>query len=67
MDEQIMSNATPHSNAEYEADFEQMLVEMKHLNELMKRDQAVIDRLASESQTLKAETRAILASMGAPV
>lgn len=51
--------------AGYEADLDQLLAEAERLNELMRADRAEIERLKGESGALKAETRALLAGMGA--
>jgi hypothetical protein len=67
MEDLLSSQPTPQTAAEYEAAIEHLLMEMQRLNQRMKDDQAVIDRLKAESDMLKRETRALLASMGAPV
>lgn len=51
--------------ADYEADLSQLMAEVERLNELMRSDRAEIERLKSETWALKAETRALLAGMGA--
>ena len=43
----------------------QLFAEMQHLNELMRQDQVVIDRLKAETDLLRVETRAILTRLGA--
>jgi peptidoglycan hydrolase CwlO-like protein len=67
MEESLFSQPTPQTAAEYEAAIDQLLAEMQRLNQKMKEDQSVIDRLKAETETLKRETRALLASMGAAV
>jgi len=51
--------------AEQETTLNELFTEMQHLNELMKQDQAAIDRLKIETDVLRLETRAILARLGA--
>jgi hypothetical protein len=51
--------------AGYEADLEQAMAEVSRLNELMRQDRADIERLRGEAWALRAETRAVLAAMGA--
>jgi hypothetical protein len=58
MDDQTVPQTAPKTSAEYEAAIEQCLAEMERLQQQIKRDQAEID-------SLKAETRAILAMMRA--
>ena len=48
-----------------EAALEQSLAEAGRLNELMQQDRADIERLRIEAWALRAETRAVLAGMGA--
>jgi peptidoglycan hydrolase CwlO-like protein len=67
MDDLMSLQPAPRTAAEYEAAIEQMLTEMQRLNQQMQKDQADIDRLSAEIAALKAETRVLLASMGAPV
>lgn len=45
--------------ADVDAELDRYLVEIRVRNELMRPDQAVIDRLEAETAALKAETRAI--------
>ena len=51
--------------AGYEAALEQAMAEVSRLNELMRQDRADIERLRGEAWVLRAETRAVLAAMGA--
>jgi cell division protein FtsB len=67
------SPTAPETAAEYEAALDQMLAEMRLLNEQMQKDRVDIDRLKAEthalkaeSATLEAETRAILARLTPP-
>ena len=61
----------PQTEAEYEAAFERLLVEMKSINDSMvpggqmHSDRCEIERLKAETQVLRNETRALLVSMGA--
>jgi Tfp pilus assembly protein PilN len=45
---------------EFEAEIDRYLAEMKRLNELMRKDQAEIDRLKAETRAMQADTRAII-------
>ena len=63
MDELVSSTPAPQSAAEYETAIEQLLAEMKHFNQQMQSDRAEIEQLKLQTRTLKAETRAVLASM----
>src|SRR4051794_22027953 len=67
MDEGLPAVTTPQTAAEYEAAVDEILRQIGLLNEQMRADRAESERLRAESQTLKRETRAILASMGLPV
>ena len=60
-----LTQPAPRTDAEYAAAAEEMLVEMRHMNEQMEVRQSEIDRLQARSDVLRAETRAILLSMGA--
>jgi hypothetical protein len=66
MDENTLSQPKRQSVAEYKAAIAEMLMEMYRLNEKMQNDQVEIDRLNVETAALKAETRALLARIGAP-
>jgi peptidoglycan hydrolase CwlO-like protein len=66
MDE-TFSQPEPKTKTEYKAAIHQMLDEMLRLNQQMQEDQAAIERTQAEIALLKAETRALLARMGAPV
>lgn len=57
----------PQTEAESQAIIAQLFAEMRRLNERMREDQAEIDRLKSETQFLKAETRATLDRLKAMV
>ena len=68
----LSASAAPQTTAEYEAEFELLMQEAARLNELMAQDRIEIERLKLETSTLaeetgriKADTRALLASMGA--
>ncbi len=67
MNDMISSQPTPRTAAEYKTAIQEMLAEMERLNEQMKRDQAVIDRLKIKAAVIKKETRALLAAMDAAV
>lgn len=51
-----MSQSTSENVSEYEAIIEQLLAEMRSLNEMMERDRIEIDRIKAETKILKAET-----------
>ena len=61
----------PQTEAEYEAAFELLMVEIKSINNSMApggqmhSDRCEIERLKAETQVLRDETRALLVSMGA--
>ena len=57
--------STPQTDADYEKLVDQMLAELKTLNQQMEQDRADIDRLKAHTAQLKAETRDVLTSMGA--
>jgi hypothetical protein len=59
MNEGIAGQPTPEM-VEFEAEIDRYLAEMQRLNELMRQDQAEIDRLKAETRAMQAETRAIL-------
>jgi hypothetical protein len=61
----ILTQPTPQTEAEYEAAFAQLLSEMQRIREQMDSDQADIERLKAERYSLKAETRAMLAALKA--
>jgi hypothetical protein len=63
----ISPQPAPRTAAEYRTVINELLTEMEHINEQMRRDQAEIDRLAAETAVIKEETRALLAAMGAAV
>ena len=63
----VLSQSTPKTAAEYKTVIKQMFSEMQRLNLKMRQDQADIERTQAETAVLKAETRALLARMGAPV
>ena len=72
MEETVSPQLPLETPADYEAAIAGYLAEMRHLNELMQRDRADIERLRGETdalkvetQRLKSETRAILAGLGA--
>lgn len=67
-----MNNATitqsaPQTTEDYEAAFDRIMAEAEILNEQMRRDRVDIERLKAETQILKSETRALLASIGVKV
>ena len=62
---QPATQALPSEQADGEAALEQAMAEIHRLNELMQQDRADIERLRAESGELRAETRALLAGMGA--
>lgn len=55
------------TNAEDESTYQQMLIEIEQLNGRMDQDRKEIERLKAESNLLKIETRAILATLGVGV
>lgn len=57
----------PTTDPDYQAAIRQMFTEIAHLNKKMEDDRGDIQRLKSETDIIKAETRAILASIGALV
>lgn len=61
----VLSSTVPKQEAEPEKTLTQLFTDMQHLNELMRQDQVVIDRLKAETDLLRVETRAILARLGA--
>ena len=65
MDNVVSAQPLPQNAADYEAAVEQLLAEVKRLNQHMQSDRTDIERLKTETRTLKAETRALLLSMGA--
>ena len=65
MDNLASLQPVPQTAADYEAAVEQLLAEMKRLNQQMQSDRTDIERLKAETRELKAETRALLTSMGA--
>lgn len=65
MENFVSSQPVPQTSADYEAAVEQLLAEMKRLNQLIQSDRTDIEQLKAETRTLKAETRALLTSMGA--
>jgi uncharacterized small protein (DUF1192 family) len=67
MDNLVSRQSAPRTATDYEAAIEQMLAEMKRLNEQMATDRAEIERLRVETQRLKAETRAVLETLGVAV
>ena len=60
-----LTQPAPRTDAEYEAAVEELLAEMRQINERMQDNQAAIERLRAESDVIRTETRAILASLGA--
>ena len=65
MDNSVTVQRGPQAADDYESMIEQLLSEMKTLNDQMLDSRVDIDRLRAESSTLKAETRALLSGMGA--
>ena len=63
MSDIITSRPGPETAAEYKEAIEELLGEMQRLNEQMRHDQAVIERLKAETALIKTETRALLAAM----
>ena len=59
MAELTINQASPQTDAEYEAAIEQSLAEMKRLREQMNEDQEEIDRLKAETQSILAELRTL--------
>ena len=63
MNEKVFSQPTLEKDADYEAAIEQYLAEMRRLNEQMNNDRSDIERLKAETETLKIQTRALLATL----
>lgn len=70
----VTAQAAPQTAAEYEVIFERLMAEAEGIHEQMGRDRIEIERLkvetkalAEETGRLKAETRTLLAGMGAKV
>ena len=68
----VSAQTTPQATSEYEAAFEQLMEEAESINERMGQDRVKIERLEAQTKAtvedivrLRAETRALLASMGA--
>ncbi len=61
MNDVISSPPAPQTAADYEAELEEMWMEIERLNALIKSDQADIDRLKAESDAIRAETEIIKA------
>lgn len=57
--------STPQTDADYERLAEELLAQLRDINAHMDADRAEINRLAAETDALKSETRAILASISA--
>lgn len=66
MDNSVSVQAGPQVASGYESMIEQLLSEMKLLNDQMLSSRVDIDHLRAESSILKAETRALLSGMGSP-
>lgn len=64
---EILTSPAPQSETEYETTLKQISVEIDYLNGLMAQDRKDIERLKAETDLLKIETRAILATMGVGV
>ena len=62
-----LAQPAPQTDAEYQAAIEQMLAEARQLSERAQLDQDDIERLRAKSAPLRAEIRALLASLGKPV
>ena len=62
-----MAQSAPMTTEDYEAAFYRVLADAENLNEQMRRDRVEIDKLKSESQAIRDETRLILASIGIKV
>lgn len=63
-----IAQPTPQVLASEQADevtFEQLMAEARRLNDLMQQDRTEIVRLRGETWELRAETRALLAEIGA--
>jgi hypothetical protein len=57
----------PTDDANYQVAIQQLHTEITRLNQKMEADREDIDRLKSETDLLKVETRAILATLGVAV
>lgn len=64
MTDQTLSHPSPKTAAEYRAAIERLLVAMDRADQKMEEDRKDILRLKAEADTLKAETRAILSTLG---
>ncbi len=67
MSEFTLAHSAPQTDAEYQAALEQMLAESRRLSERARRDQDDIERLRANAAPLRAEIRALLASLGKPI
>ncbi len=67
MSELAFAQPMPQTDEEYQAAIEQMLVESRRLSERAQQDQNDLERLRAKSAPLRAEIRALLASLGKPV
>ena len=74
MTEIALVQPAPQTTAEYEAVFDRLMAEAESINEQMQRNRIDIERLKAETKVLgeetgrlKAETRTLLAGMGAKV
>ena len=55
-----VTSAVKKSNAEYEAIADQLLADMRHIEEVMQQDRSEIERLKVETARLEAENRVVL-------
>ncbi len=60
-----IAQPTPQTTADYEAAFERLMAEAESIHDQMGHDRTEIERLKAETNVIRDETRALLASMGA--
>ena len=65
MSETILSKSKRKPNSHYEAVANQLLLEMRRLDDLMQKDRAEIEYLQAETARLEAENRIVLSRLKA--
>ena len=63
----VLTHPTPQNEIDDETTLKQIVLEIDHLNGQMAQDRKEIERLKAETDLLKVETRAILATLGVGV
>jgi len=63
MEERIASSPAPRTAAEYRAAIDELLAEMKRMNQQSDRTRAEIEQLKAESAAIRAETEVIKARL----